>query len=54
MTHGSSGTVTLSRDSPGGGFTGTVAMACTSPVNYVTCSVSQASVPVTGTTTVNL
>lgn len=47
VTHGSSGMVTLTL-APGGGFTGSVAMTCSSPVTYVTCTVSSASVPITG------
>ena len=46
---GSSGTVTLTL-TPGGGFTGAVAVACASPVTYITCSVSSPSVTISGTT----
>jgi hypothetical protein len=49
VTHGSSGMVTLTL-TPGGGFTGAVAVSCASPVKYVTCSVSTASVTLSGTT----
>ena len=45
---GSSGTVPLAI-TPGAGYTGTVAMACSSPVAYVTCTVSSASVTLNGT-----
>jgi hypothetical protein len=44
---GSSGTVNISL-TPGTGYTGTVAMACSSPVAYITCSVSSASVTLNG------
>lgn len=41
-------TITLT---PQGGFDGTVALTCTSPVTYVTCAVAQASVAVTSNPT---
>jgi hypothetical protein len=44
---GRSGTVNISL-TPGTGYTGTVAMACSSPVAYITCSVSSASVTLNG------
>jgi polygalacturonase len=44
---GSSGMVNLVL-TPGAGFTGTVALACSSPVTYVTCSVSSANVTLNG------
>jgi len=50
VTHGSSGTLTLSL-APGGGFTGAVALTCVSPVTYVTCTIAPASATISGTTT---
>ena len=49
VTHGSSGTLTLSV-APGGGFTGAVALTCASPVSYVTCTIAPTSVTISGTT----
>ncbi len=50
VTHGNSGTVTLSL-APGGGFTGAVALTCSTAVTYVTCSVGSPTVTLSGTTT---
>jgi len=53
VTHGSSGTVTLSL-APGGGFTGTDAVTCSTVVAYVTCSVSPASATISSASAVNV
>jgi pectin methylesterase-like acyl-CoA thioesterase len=45
---GSSGTVTLTI-APVGGFTGTVALTCNSPVSYITCSMNPTSATLSGT-----
>ena len=46
---GASGTLTLSV-LPGGGFTGAVGLTCSSLVTYVTCTVANPSVTLSGTT----
>jgi len=48
---GASGTVTLTV-TPANGYTGAVALTCSSPVTYVTCSVAPSSVTLSGTAAV--
>jgi polygalacturonase len=48
---GASGTITVTA-SPAIGFTGAITFACTSPVTYITCSLTPASQTISGTTAV--
>jgi Glycosyl hydrolases family 28/Bacterial Ig-like domain (group 3) len=48
---GSSGTSTVTA-SPATGFTGAITFGCTSPVSYITCSLTPASQTISGTTAV--
>jgi len=51
ITPGASGTVSVVV-TPANGFTGAVALSCSSPVSYVTCSVAPTSVTLSGTAAV--
>jgi len=53
ITHGTSGTVTLSM-MPAGGFTGAISLTCTTAVSYVTCSPSTSSATAIGTTAIQV
>jgi hypothetical protein len=48
---GASGTITVTA-SPAIGFTGAITFVCTSPVTYITCSLTPASQTISGTTAV--
>jgi hypothetical protein len=52
LAAGASGTTSVSVQ-PGGGFTGSVTLSCSSPVSYISCSITPTTSSVSGTTPIS-